>query len=328
MISPSRSVRTRVADVTDLLPGLWALAAAGGLAVGAGWLGWLYAGRALRPVRQVAAAARNVDAGHLGTRARGAAAGRDSARGTDPARRRDSARGRDEVAELEEAFDAMLARLEQASEARRRFFADAVQALRAPLDRQRALIQSAGETRRLDQLRAGLLELVERQDKLVDELLTLAEAGSAVAAAVPVELADLAYRVSDGLEPEARRAGIELRVSAGPACTPGDPALLERLARSLLQNAVQYNTADGWVRVATGTDGDKVHLTVANTGPVVPTGELPALFEPFGRRTGHDAPAGLGLSIVRSVAQAHGGQVSAVPRDGGGLVVQVTLPAR
>jgi signal transduction histidine kinase len=144
---------------------------------------------------------------------------------------------------------------------------------------------------------------------------------------VPVELADIAYRVTDRLEPEARRAGIELRVSARPARTPGDPELLERLARNLLQNAVQYNNADGWVRVATGTDGDTVRLTVANTGPVVPTGEVPALFEPFHRLPSQEDSAGLGLSIVRSVARAHGGRVSAAPRDGGGLVVEVTLPA-
>jgi signal transduction histidine kinase len=355
MILRSRPIRTRLAvlfggvallaaGVTYLLPGAWATAALGVVAVGAGYLGWLSAGRTLRPIKQIAATARRVDAGHLHTRVGPSGAG-----GPGPAGPREA-----EVAELADTLDAMLARLERACEAQRQFFADAVQAMKAPMAQQRALVQAAvdhaGEPWRLDQVAAALLEATERQEQLVDELLTLARSEGAVTAPVPVELADIAYRVSDGLEPEARRAGIELRVSAGPARTPGDPVLLERLAQSLLQNAVRYNTADGWVRVATGTDGDTVHLTVANTGPVVPTGEVPALFEPFRRLTGHEdwnalaeadsadlppapehnpyRPAGLGLSIVRSVAQAHGGQVSAAPRAGGGLVVEVTLPAQ
>jgi signal transduction histidine kinase len=324
----SGAVALLAAGVTDLLPGAWAAAGIGVIAAVAGWLGWLYAGRTLRPIGLIAATARRVDAGNLHNR-------------VGPAARRDA-----ELSEMADALDAMLARLERACEAQRRFFADAVRAMRAPIARQRALVQAAtaqaNEPGRLDQVRAALLEVTERQEALVDELLTLARSESAVTEPVPVELADIAYRVSDGLEPEARRAGIELRVSAGPACTPGDPVLLERLARDLLQNAVRYNTADGWVRVATGTHGDTVHLTVANTGPVVPTGEVPALFEPFRRLGGREdshplagadygdvhGPAGLGLSIVRSVAQAHGGRVSAAPRDGGGLVVEVTLPAQ
>lgn len=309
MVWRSRPIRTRLAvlsggvallagGLTYLLPHLWAVAAVGVVAAGAGWL---LAGRTLRPIRQIAATARRVDASHLHTRV------------GSPAREA-------EFAELAEALDAMLARLERACEAQRRFFADTVQAMKAPIAQQRALAQASGDP--------ALLEVTERQEALVDELLTLTSSESAITAPVPVELADIAYRVSDGLEPEARRAGIELRVSAGPARTPGDPVLLERLAENLLQNAVRYNTADGWVRVATGTDGDRVHLTVANTGPVVPTGEVPALFEPFRRLTGCPDAAGLGLSIVRSVARAHGGQVDAAPRDGGGLVVQVTLPAQ
>jgi signal transduction histidine kinase len=310
----SGGVALLAAGVTYLLPGAWAAAALGVVTAAAAWLGWLFAGRTLRPIKEIAATARRVDASHLDTRV-GPSVAREP-----------------EVAELADTLDAMLARLELACEAQRRFFADAVQAMKAPIGQQRALAQAAadhaGEPWRLDQVSAALLDVTERQERLVDELLTLARSECAVTAPVPVELADIAYRVSDGLEPEARRAGIELRVSAGSARTPGDPVLLERLAQNLLQNAVRYNTADGWVRVATGTDGDTVHLTVANTGPVVPTGEVPALFEPFRRLTSQEDSAGLGLSIVRSVAQAHGGRVSAAPRDGGGLVVEVTLPAQ
>ncbi len=220
-------------------------------------------------------------------------------------------------------------RLEQASKAQRQFFADAVEEMKASMEVQRDLLRAAispdGTPPELDQVGA-LLEVTERQERLVEKLLTLARSQQAVIERVPVELADIAFRVSDGLEPEARRAGIEMRVAARPARTPGDPVLLERLAENLLRNAVRYNTTDGWVRVVTGTDGKTVHLTVANTGPVVPTGQVHTLFEPFRHRVDHD-PAGLGLLIVRSVAHAHGGEVNAAARDGGGLVVQVTLPA-
>lgn len=300
------------AALTDLLPAAWAVVAVLALAALASGLGWLLAGRALAPIRKITATARRVDASELNTRV-------------------GLSGPPDEVTELAGTLDEMLARLERACEAQRQFFADAVEAMRAPMAQQRALLRAA--VARADvpwraEVGQALLEVTERQERLFEELLTLAKSEHAVSEPVPVELADIAYRVSDGLEPEARRAGIELRVSAGPARTPGDPVLLERLARSLLQNAVQYNNTDGWVRVATGTDGDTVRLTVANTGPVVPTGEVPALFEPFHRLTSTVDTAGLGLSIVRSVARAHGGRVSAAPRDGGGLVVEVTLPAQ
>jgi signal transduction histidine kinase len=106
--------------------------------------------------------------------------------------------------------------------------------------------------------------------------------------------------------------------------------LLERIALNLVQNAVRYNTPDGWVEVFTATEGGHALLFVSNTGPVVPAYEVDNLFEPFRRlrteRTGSDKGVGLGLSIARSVARAHGGSISAVPRDGGGLVMRVAIP--
>jgi signal transduction histidine kinase len=109
--------------------------------------------------------------------------------------------------------------------------------------------------------------------------------------------------------------------------------LLERLAQNLVENGIRHNinSEQAWVRVETGTRPDgAVTLSVANTGPVIPRYEIPGLFEPF-RRLGTDRlagpGAGLGLSIVRAVARAHGGDVHAEPRDAGGLTVTVTLPA-
>jgi signal transduction histidine kinase len=136
-------------------------------------------------------------------------------------------------------------------------------------------------------------------------------------------------------EPEAERAGVTVHQQADPAPAFGDAMLLERLVQNLVENGIRHNLgadAGGWVRVGSrvGADGT-VEVEVSNTGPMVPPYEVPALFEPF-RRLGSERlvtakGAGLGLSIVRSVARAHGGQVMARPRESGGLVVCVTLPA-
>jgi signal transduction histidine kinase len=102
---------------------------------------------------------------------------------------------------------------------------------------------------------------------------------------------------------------------------------------NLVENGIRHNTGDGtgWVRVASRTSpAGEAEVEVSNTGPAVPPYEIPALFKPFHRlgeeRMVTGRSAGLGLSIVRSVARAHGGDVTARPREGGGLVVTVTLP--
>ncbi len=122
-----------------------------------------------------------------------------------------------------------------------------------------------------------------------------------------------------------------IRGTRRPAVVQGNGVLLERIALNLVQNAVRYNVPeDGWVEVTTDVQHGQAVLVVSNTGPVVPAYEVENLFEPFRRlrteRTGSDKGVGLGLSIVRSVARAHGGHIYAQPREGGGLVMRVTLP--
>lgn len=119
----------------------------------------------------------------------------------------------------------------------------------------------------------------------------------------------------------------------------GDAFLLERLIQNLIENGIQYNLpTNGWVRVTTATAGDGADLVIENTGPIVPAYEVPNLFEPFRRLAATERlagaargtivrGAGLGLSIVRSVAHTHGGEVQATPREGGGLIVRVRIPA-
>jgi signal transduction histidine kinase len=156
----------------------------------------------------------------------------------------------------------------------------------------------------------------------------LARSEATIAERSYVDLADVVEHVVAQLPP----GPVTVRAQTEEAPTTGSPVLLERLVQNLVENGVRHNVAEGgWVRVTTGSrPGGWAVLVVSNTGPAVPRYEVPGLFEPF-RRLGADrlatAPgAGLGLSIVRAVTRAHGGDVHAEPRDGGGLVVTVTLP--
>ena len=129
---------------------------------------------------------------------------------------------------------------------------------------------------------------------------------------------------------EVEQRGLSVATSYGPAVVLGDSGLVERLAGNLIENAVRHNVDGGWVRVDTGSVEGRARLEVSSSGPVVPPEQVAALFEPFRRhgtaRTSRRG-AGLGLAIVRAVAQAHGGTVVAVAPPAGGLTVTVDLPA-
>lgn len=296
-----------------------ALAGVGVVALG---FGWLLAGRALRPLQKITETAQRIggaDGAGRGLHERIALAG-----------------PRDEVKQLADTFDVMLSRLDQSFEGQRRFVASASHEMRTPLAINRALIEVAitrpAVSTDARELGEALLGVNARHERLVDGLLTLADSGNEVTEHHPVDLAELTDHVLCGLAGAARQAGVEIRHGElDPAPTLGDPYLLERLAQNLVENAVRHNRPDGgWLRARTWTAGDRVRLEVSNTGPAVPRYEMDVLFQPFRRASG--APAGgergfgLGLSIVRAVAGAHGGDVHAEPRDGGGLVVTVTLP--
>jgi signal transduction histidine kinase len=144
-----------------------------------------------------------------------------------------------------------------------------------------------------------------------------------------VELPEVSAEAVRAVDGEIRARGLQVATSYGPAAVLGDPVLLGRLAGNLVENAVRHNVEGGWLRVDTGTVQGRARLQVSNTGVVLDPDEVPVLFEPF-RRSGAARTArrgaGLGLAIVRAVAQAHGGTVQAQARPGGGLVVTVDLP--
>jgi signal transduction histidine kinase len=189
------------------------------------------------------------------------------------------------------------------------------------------------------QLGTTLLAVNQRHEKLTDGLLTLASSERRVAEFHPVDLAEVVGHVVAELRPVSDKASIAIETTLAPAVVSGDAFLLERLIQNLIENGIQYNVAEkGRVRIITATTGDNSELVVENTGPIVPAYEVPNLFEPFRRLAATDrlagaarAPfvrgAGLGLSIVRSVAHVHGGEVQATPREGGGLVIRVRIPA-
>jgi len=236
----------------------------------------------------------------------------------------------DETRRLADAIDAMLDRLADGYEAQRRFASTASHELRTPLATQRALIEvslsQALTPDQLDLLSRQLLATNERNEKLVDGLLTLAETERGLMATNQVRLDRVVGEVVELHRRGAADRRIELHASLEPATVIGEEPLLDRLASNLVFNAIKYNQADGWVQVSVGPDAT---LTVVNTGPPVPPEAVAGLFEPFrrlsGERLDHGGGVGLGLTIARSIATAHGGFIEAQANPAGGLTVRVRL---
>nr|WP_018352993.1 HAMP domain-containing sensor histidine kinase [Longispora albida] len=282
-----------------------------GLVLLAGGAGWLVAGRTLGRLRQVTDAARRASETTLHERL--ALPG-----------------PRDEIKELGDTFDAMLARLDAAFEGQRRFVANASHELRTPLTVARTavdvtLAKPAPSEAQLRAMGENVRTATARADRLIDSLLTLARSEQQVRDGELDDLADLAAEAIDAVRREAAGRGIGFTADLAPAPVWGDVTLLARAVGNLVENAVRHNSSPGTVTVRTGPAG----LEVANTGPVYDPAVVPQLFEPFHRgdrsRLGGGG-AGLGLSIVRSVAQAHGGTVRAQARPGGGLTVTLAIP--
>jgi signal transduction histidine kinase len=279
-------------------------------------LGWLIAGRFLRPLRKITATARDISASNLSRRL--SITGRD-----------------DEFAELGETLDDLFTRLEASFQAQRHFVANASHELRTPLTAARTLLQLAladpdATVQTLRSTCQQLLALGYQQERLIDALLTLASSERGIAQWAPFDLAEIAAKAIMDRRREAGRRGIRIDTTLDTATATGDPNLAGSLVENLVDNAIRHNLDSGQIEISTATTSGQATLAISNTGAVIPPGEVNRLFQPFQRlgteRVGHAGGNGLGLAIVRAIAGVHGATLTTSARPDGGLDIQVKFP--
>ncbi|HTB50557.1 MAG TPA: ATP-binding protein [Solirubrobacteraceae bacterium] len=308
------AVDVNSSDLHQLL--VWSVFALAIMAIASVALGWVLAGRVLRPLQVITATARELSATNLHERL--ALSGPN-----------------DELRELGDTFDELLGRLESSFEAQRQFVANASHELRTPLTLERAILEVtlADPDASATSLRTAcerVLSIGEQQEHMIDALLTLARSERGLERQEPLLLDTLAGKVLEERGEEAARRGLRLDNKLERAPTAGDRQLIERLIANLLDNAIHHNSPHGWVTVATALDAGAAVLTVSNSGPLIEPEELASLMRPFQRlgidRTGHGDGHGLGLSIVEAIATAHGAILTVQPHAAGGLQAEVRFP--
>lgn len=281
--------------------------------------GALIVGRALRPIRRIASAAERVASGNLGERIAV----------EDP---------RSELDGLAQVLNATFARLEAAFAEQRQFTADASHELRTPLSVLMVEVQTSLRRERTEasyrETLGNVLEITQEMRRLIESLLELArwDAGQETVRAEPVDLAEIARAESERLQGLADQKQVRLELQLTPMPILGDARRLERVVSNLVQNAVSYNHAGGIVRVTVDKQAAAAVLTVRDTGMGIDPKDLPHIFERFYRsdraRTGGDSHSGLGLSIVKTIVEAHGGSIAVESAVGQGATFSVRLPAQ
>jgi signal transduction histidine kinase len=278
--------------------------------------GWLIAGRVLRPLRTITTAARRISASSLHERL--------ALHGPD-----------DELRELGDTLDGLFARLEASFDAQRRFAANASHELRTPLTRERTLLQvtladPAASTDTWEAVGRELLASNAEQEQLIEAMLTLASSEAGTGEREPLDLAAITSAAVAAARPAIGRLGLHDSTDIQPAALDGDPFLIQQLAANLIDNAVRHNIPGGDIEVSTTTSDAGAVLSVANSGQVIPAAEVDRLFQPFqrlgARPARRDGGHGLGLSIVKAIATTHAATITASPRPGGGLTIDVTFP--
>jgi signal transduction histidine kinase len=280
-------------------------------------LGWLVAGRVLRPLRVMTTTTRQISERNLHERL--ALSGPD-----------------DELKDLGDTIDGVLARLEAAFDSQRRFVANASHELRTPLMLSQTLLQVAladpGVT--LDSLRAACQDAIDAgkdQAELIDALLTLARSQRGLDHREPVDLTAAVQNALNDRQPSAAARGLQVDATLDQAQVPGDARLIDRLVSNLIDNAIRYNVTGGRLNVELAASAETT-LTVTNSGPAVPPDQIARLLEPFQRadpdRAASPDGLGLGLSIVAQIVEAHGASLDIHPEPEGGLSVRITFPQR
>jgi signal transduction histidine kinase len=280
-------------------------------------LGWVVAGRVLRPLRTITAKTRQISEDNLHQRL---------ALEGPP----------DELKDLGDTIDGLLARLDAAFEAQRRFAANVSHELRTPLTVGRTLLEMilddpGANVESFRDVCQDVLEAGNQQEQIIEALFTLARSQRGLDRRQHLDLAVIAAEVARAREPGAIAEGLRLDVSVQSAPVSGDPHLIQRLVSNLVDNALHHNHPGGNVHVLVDAQARQARLKVTNTGPHVPPDQVGRLLEPFQRmatdRAGQHDGLGLGLSIVAAIANSHHATLHAKPRTDGGLDVQVTFPA-
>ncbi|HEX3613442.1 MAG TPA: ATP-binding protein [Sporichthyaceae bacterium] len=288
------------------------------MAVVSAGLGWILAGRVLRPLRHITNTAQQISATSL--------------------ERRLSLPGpNDEIKQMADTFDDLLARLQATFEAQRQFVANASHELRTPLARQRVIGQVAlGDPEAsADDLRAAherILASGAEQERLIEALLTLARGQTGLGHHDPIDLAGITQTALTARHTAAEQRGITMTADLAAAPIVGDPHLIERMIANILDNALLHNHQDGHVEVSTSSAGGRSTLTVGNSGPRLTADDVHRLLRPFQRletaRVRNESGLGLGMPIIEAIAGAHHGGLAITPRASGGLMLTVQLPAR
>jgi signal transduction histidine kinase len=278
-------------------------------------LGWLFAGRMLRPVRAMTVSLRQISGSNVHERLAVAGA-------------------RDEFKDLADTIDGLLARLESALDGHKRFVANAAHELRTPLTVEHALIEEPliDPDTTAAAFRANferLLAANRQRGLLLESLLTLAGSEHGHGRVEKVDLAGIVRQAIRDRTATLDRHRLRVKAAVQPAWLLGDPTLVARLVANLCDNAIHYNLPDGVIDISTRLDTGRAVLVIANTGPVVLPDQVQRLFEPFQRlrRVADNAHHGLGLSIVRAIVAAHSAELNAHARPEGGLVLEIAFPA-
>ena len=300
-------------DAKQNVAGLVLVVIMAALAVG---IGWLIAGRVLRPLRTITSTAREISARNLSQRL--------AVDGPD-----------DEFRQLGQTLDGLFGRLEASFEAQRHFVANASHELRTPLTAEKTVLQVAladpeADAAALRSACTTALQWAEQQEHLIDALLTLASSQRGIERWEPFDLADIARNAVLHHHQNAERRGIRIDAALSAAPATGDPALAESLITNLVGNAIRHNVDGGWVEISTAITDGRADLTVSNSGPLISPDEVDGLFQPFQRtgirRTGGARGHGLGLAIVSAITSVHGAELTVAARPEGGLRITVSLP--
>ena len=280
-------------------------------------IGWLVAGRSLRPLRTITTTAREISATNLHERLN--LAGPD-----------------DELKELADTFDELLGRLDRSFAFERQFVANASHELRTPLAGMRtsldvAMAKPGPVPPHIATLADRLRRELDHVDRLLESFLTLAHTQQGpLADQSTVSLADIARLAIQGRADAISVMALHVEQQPADAWVTGSETLLSRMVENLIDNAIGHNQHGGWIRVRTDVENNRARLVIENGGPVLDPDDVEELTQPFRRigaeRTGQDNGAGLGLAIVSSIAEVHGGTLDLQARSDGGLRVAITLP--